>query len=332
MKHPMLGLGNYGTSDDFSNQDIVDSNDDFGSSKCSGDFGNLGNYQDDGLESFDGHDQGLGFKFKKPKFKVKIKKPSIKSIAKIDSKPIAAIAKPIAKVAPIVSMPMALATQAISNVPVLNQVQSIATNNPLTQKITEMAEKTGLPVSSIMQAVAPQFSSNAFPASAPIYQEQSEALSPIADNTEVVTKTQVINEAAAASIAAKAAPSGYAHPMLYAQKRIKGEPMSGWLDDLKATVSKSATTIYQANKDKAIAAATAQATNLVGKQLTKLSTTSPSASKAITNLVATASTAGTATAMDKVKQVLDENKKYLLIGGAAVVGLIALKMFIPKKA
>jgi ElaB/YqjD/DUF883 family membrane-anchored ribosome-binding protein len=126
------------------------------------------------------------------------------------------------------------------------------------------------------------------------------------------------------------------HPLLLIHRRLKGETMSGFLEDLNKKQKKIVQSVIDKNKDKAMKAVTSQATNIVGKQLDKLSKTNPKAQQAITQVVATASEAATVKAKESlaetIKSSFDQNKKYLILAGGGLIGLLALKMFMGRKA
>lgn len=130
--------------------------------------------------------------------------------------------------------------------------------------------------------------------------------------------------------------STYVHPLLLIHRRLKGETMSGFLEDLNKKQKKIVQSVIDKNKDKAMKAVTTQATNIVGKQLDKLSKTNPKAQQAITQVVATASEAATVKAKESlaetIKSSFDQNKKYLILAGGGLIGLLALKMFMGRKA
>lgn len=307
MKHPLSSFGSYGSDADFSNQDIVNDSSDFGKEYCLGDFGTYGeDAYNSHLDNYSGHDEGLGFRISKPKIKIK---PKV-SLPKAISKPVSAVIRPSVaqSVLKSVSAPVAKIT------------------SPVLAKATEVAAKAGIPVAALIPSMAKSVQTASIPQAASVPANNAVVLAPKMDEVEVIKK----EEAILSQLEPK--KSSFSHPLLYTNKRLKGEPMSGFLDDIQAQISKAATTIYQTNKDKAITAATTQATNLVGKTLTKLSATDPKAQAAIASVVSTATSAAQATAIEKAKAAFEANKKYILMGGAAVAGLIALKMFMKKKA
>lgn len=327
MKHPLSSFGSYGDDADFSNQDIVDDSSDFGKEYCMGDFGN--NYGEDayneGLQGFDGEDEGLGFKFKKPKFK---KLNPIKSAAKLAKKAAKRAAK-LAKKAAKIAAKNPVTAQLNQLKAVAAAVPGVAQSQAILSQVADVAAKAGIPAAAIMSSLITSPQQQAIVQSqAPSSQESNQAIEVAPESTVAVTQAQAeINKV----VLDTPKPSSFQHPLLYKHKKMKGEPMSGFLDDLTAQISKAATSIYQTNKDKAIAAATTQASNLVGKTLTKLNTSSPEAQKAIASVVQTATNAAQATAMEKAKMAFEENKKYIYMGGAAVAGLIILKMLQKKK-
>jgi len=123
-------------------------------------------------------------------------------------------------------------------------------------------------------------------------------------------------------------------------RKFKNAELSGFLDDFiskaKKTISKEGQKVIDKNKDKIIQAATTQATNIIGKQLDSLSKKNPKAEAAISKVVATATQAATAQAQssitEKAKEVFEQNKKYILLAGGGALALIALSMYMKKKA
>lgn len=316
MKHPLSSFGSYGSDADFSNQDIVNDSSDFGKEYCLGDFGTYGeDAYNSHLDNYSGEDEGLGFKIKVKKPKIKIK-PKV-SLPKAIYKPIAAITKPVSSV-----IRPSVIQSALKSV----SAPVAKLTSPVIAQATQIAAKAGIPVAALIPSLAKSVQTASIPQAASIPANNAVVLAPKMDEVQVIKKEE--------AILSQLEPKKYSfsHPLLYTNKKLKGEPMSGFLDDLQAQLSKAATTVYQQNKDKAIAAATTQATNLVGKTLTKLSATDPKAQAAIAKVVSTAATAAQATAVEKAKAAFEANKKYILMGGAAVAGLIALKMFMKKKA
>ena len=130
---------------------------------------------------------------------------------------------------------------------------------------------------------------------------------------------------------AQKSSSSFAHPILQVNKKVSGQ-MSGFLDDLMAKARQATTAAYQANIPKLQQAAIAQGTNAAGSLLNKYVNTNPAAQAAIASTVATATGAAQASAVEKIKAMFEENKKYIYIaGGLGLVAVIYLKMKSAKK-
>lgn len=111
----------------------------------------------------------------------------------------------------------------------------------------------------------------------------------------------------------------------FTKKAGMGGLLEDWFGEAGATADKAVQQVIDANKSKAITAATTQATNLVGSQLNKLSTTDPKAAAAISATVASATAAAQDTAMAKATEWIKANQgKIIMYGGIAVGGMIAL--------
>lgn len=343
MKHPLSSFGYYsGSADfdrsgidnvsaDFSSGNVVNASEDFGKQCMSGDFGvDYGeDYFQGGFEGY-GHfdhflgdyDEGLGRKnkklsgIKKPKIKIK---PSIKGIKlpkqalKIQEQALKK-AKDMAKIAKIVP-----------NIP---QVQALA------QKAAQAISKTGIPVEAIAPALSPLLSPKATvkaQAESSISDESQEIVAPVQQASSVVSPEQARTSTPEVKVNGQ-----YAHPLLFTNRRMKGEALSGFLDDLMAAQKTAVQKAIDTNKAKLTAAATTQLSNIVGKQLDKLSKSDPKATAAIQNVVAQATETATAKAKEGIAETLkasfEQNKKYIMIVGGGILALVAYKMYMKKKA
>jgi hypothetical protein len=246
--------------------------------------------------------------------------------------------------------------------PVLKPIQSIAAPvlKPVTQTLGPIVKPISpvlLPVVTAATAVAvPQLvkqvqtileekkEEKKFEMKAPLIETravtESQALvSPVEDSSVVVDATEAKLQQLMKQEPVKTNHS-YCHPLLLVNRKFKNAELSGFLDDFiskaKKTISKEGQKVIDKNKDKIIQAATTQATNIIGKQLDSLSKKNPKAEAAISKVVATATQAATAQAQssitEKAKEVFEQNKKYILIAGGGALALIALSMYMKKKA
>jgi hypothetical protein len=372
MKHPLSSFGNYsGSGDfdrsgidkvdaDFSAGNVVNASEDFGKQCMSGDFGvDYGeDYFQGGFEGY-GHfdhflgdyDEGLG---KKKGFKVKIKKPKfkspIKSIAKVAQAPLKSaskIANPfrknsggfkkfggikLPKQALKIQQQVLKKAQGMANiakiVPGSSQVQALA------QKAAQAVSKAGIPIQAIAPALANFVSPKATVRAVPESYEESETQESVAPIQEVVAPIQ---EVASSTPTQEVKVNGqYAHPLLFTSRRLKGEAFSGFLDDLMAAQKKAVQKAIDTNKAKLIAAGTTQLSNVVGKQLDKFTKSDPKAAAAIQNVVSQATETATAKAKqgisDTLKASFEQNKKAIFAVGGGILALVALKMFMKRKA
>lgn len=307
MHHPLHGLSG---NADFEIQNIVDDNQDSSKSYGTEDFGTYageGFYDDENMAGFESHPEnyamgGWGKKFKK-KFK-KISKSAGKLSKLAKKNPIAkaisksGVAKQISKI-----------QAQVSKLPVLKQAAALhdkVKNLPI-PGTAKNAISAG--VSSVLRKKKKKKNkSKAAP--------QAEAIVQETPSLQVSAPTEIV-----------AAKTGFSHPMLYVNQKIKGAPMGGFMDDMLAQIKVSGQKIIDQNKAKAIEAATTQASNLVGKTLTKLNTSSPSAQAAIQNLVNTAATSAQTTATQKASLLWEQNKNKVYIGGAIALGAILFLKF-----
>lgn len=411
MRHPLAGFGYYGDSADFASRGIEDSSadfsmrnevnadEDFGKNCAIGDFGTYGQEGEYGagfegfghVDHFYGyHDEGLGFKIKIKKPKIKSPKISsiVKAATKVASKTVSTVSKPVSVMAKPALKPIASVAA-----PVLKPVASVAA--PVLKPITSVAAPVLKPA---LSPLAPILATTA-PVMAPLLPSVAPA-GKVADKKEIkkaldkikkplksgnklipkgvkklakkaeelvkkkavpaaVVKTGVSVLPAKTSVAesknevitpqeafeqkveqqkptAIVVSSNAAHPLLLLHRKFKGETMSGFLDDLYKAQKKIVQSTIDKNKEKVVKAATIQATNVVGKQLDKLSKTNPKAQQALTKVVASATETATAKAKESlaesVKSSFDQYKKYILIAGGGLMGLLALKMFMGRKA
>jgi len=350
MKHPLSSFGYYGDAADFDQQGIdnvsadfsmtneVNASDDFGK-HC--EYGDFGSYFSEGEygEGFEGYGSTMGF-FKKPKIKVNLKKP-FKSISRITApvlKPIQSVAAPVLKPIQSVAAPVLKpVTQTLGPVvspisPILKPVVAAATAvaiPQLTQQISKILEKKE---EKKFEQKAPHISTEAV-------KESQAVVMPAQDTSVVVDATEAKLQQLMKQEPVKTNHS-YCHPLLLVNRKFKNAELSGFLDDFiskaKKTISKEGQKVIDKNKDKIIQAATTQATNIIGKQLDSLSKKNPKAEAAISKVVATATQAATAQAQssitEKAKEVFEQNKKYILLAGGGALALIALSMYMKKKA
>lgn len=333
MRHPLSSFGNYDFQGaaDFSASTIVNDNSDFGS-----DF--------EGQHQLGDYDQGLGrrFKLKKPKIKIKAPK-AVSNVASVVTKPVSqavqVVSKPVQQVTSPITKQIEQIKSVAAAVPGVSQVQQI------TQKGLDVASKAGIPVKAIVPTVAAAIPALAIPALAlkkseapkvsQSYEndsysvEQEQTISPQVLNAVSSTPVEVQNE-----IKKQEVTYSYSHPLLKAHQKMKGGQagLSGFLDDLYNAQKKIVQNVIDTQKTKAIQAATTQATNLVGKQLTNLTKTNPDAQKAIAQVVSTATAAAQDTALQKAKNIFEQNKKYIYAAGGVALGLVALKLFMSRKA
>lgn len=330
MSHPLRHYNPHnqlGSSADFSQYDIVDSPDFTQDKFTMGDFSCYGEEIGDGLAGFGELDEGFG---KRGGFKARIAPKAVaKSVPKIAIKAIAK-ASPVALVnknlpAPI-KKEIEKIKQTVSALPVASQATAMV------QQVAKVADKVGIPVSQMIKPLVPAKSSvqdEALPEEAMVEtaQEDYSVVSPVQAPSAVVSQGKPLTSE---SLVAPKAAMKNIHPMVSLHKKIKGEPMSGLWDDLKA----QATKLYASQKDKLTQTAMTQATNIVGKTLNKLNVQDPKAQKAISSVVATATTAATTaaqqTALEKAKLALEQNKKYIYMAGAGLAALVAYKMFMKK--
>lgn len=338
MKHPLSSFGYYsGSADfnrsgidkvdaDFSAGNVVNASEDFGKQCMSGDFGvdyGEDHYQG-GFEGY-GHmdhflgdyDEGMGRRFKIKKPKIKISAPK-------------AIAKPIAQITKPVVAQVQKITQVAQAVPGVAQVQALA------QKATEAVSKVGIPIQAIAPVLAPLLPPKATVQAQPVSEEvvqdiQEQLVSPERSFSTVVSAQQAHTPLPQVKV-----NGNLAHPLLFSHRKLKGELMSGWLDDLYKKQKSVVQSLIDKNKAKVTAAATTQASNIIGKQLDKLTKSDPRATAAIQSVVATATETATAKAKqgltDTLKASFDQNKKYIFAVGGGLLALVALKMFMKRKA
>jgi ElaB/YqjD/DUF883 family membrane-anchored ribosome-binding protein len=202
----------------------------------------------------------------------------------------------------------------------------------LAKKAEELVKNKVVPAAAIATGI-----SVLKPTKGPDYVEKSDTISPVVDQGEVLTPQEAFEQKSEdKKPTVIIANSTSAHPLLLLHRRFKGETMSGFLDDLYNKQKKIVQKTIDANKDKAIKAATAQATNIVGKQLDKLSKTNPKAQQAITQVVASATETATSKAKEgiaeTIKSSFEQNKKYIILAGGGLIALVALKMFMGRKA
>ncbi len=357
MKHPLSNLGYSGSADfdrsgidkvdaDFSAGNVVNASEDFGKQCMSGDFGvdygedhYSGGFEGYGhMDHFLGeHDEGLGFKIKKPKFKMK---SPAKSIAKVVSSPIKHINAPIKAALTLPKQALKVTSESINKaqqiaqiatvIPGVSQVQAIA------QKAAEAVSKTGIPMQAIAPALAPLLPPKASVRAVSESSDTQDIMAPIqvAESSEsIVTPEQARSSTSSSEIKVN---GNFAHPLLFSHRRMKGEVLSGFLDDLYKKQKKAVQQVIDANKAKITTAATTQLSNVVGKQLDKFTKSDPKAAAAIQSVVSTATETATAKAKqgisDTIKASFDQNKKYIFAVGGGLLALVALKMFMKRKA
>lgn len=202
----------------------------------------------------------------------------------------------------------------------------------LAKKAEELVKSKVVPAAAVATGV-----SVLKPAKQPDYVEKSDTVSSVVDQGEVLTPQEAFEQKQEdKKPSVIIASSTHIHPLLLLHRKFKGETMSGFLDDLYKKQKKIVQKTIDANKEKAIKAATAQATNIVGKQLDKLSKTNPKAQQAITQVVASATETATAKAKEgiaeTIKSSFEQNKKYIILAGGGLLALFALKMFMGRKA
>lgn len=202
----------------------------------------------------------------------------------------------------------------------------------LAKKAEELVKKQVVPAAAVATGI-----SILKPTKSPDYVTPSETVSSVIDQGEVLTPQEAFEQKQEdKKPSVIVANSTNIHPLLLLHRKFKGETMSGFLDDLYKKQKKIVQKTIDANKDKAIKAATAQATNIVGKQLDKLSKTNPKAQQAITQVVASATETATAKAKEgiaeTIKSSFEQNKKYIVLAGGGLLALFALKMFMGRKA
>lgn len=317
------------------------------------------------------YDEGMGRRFKKPKIKVKVKSP-VKAVAKIASAPIKAAAsvaapviKPVASVAAPILKPLAVATAVAAPIVIpfapglapdkkplaavtpkvvkdVKKIKKVAKKMPYSKKIQALTKKAvdtvsgkGLSLQAIAPAAAallpkglsvkPKFQNSE------VRSEVNQVVTPAANISDVVSPTEARTPTPQVKVSGQ-----NAHPLLFVGRRLKGELMSGFFDDLKAKIKREGQKVIDQNKAKAVAALQTQATNVVGRQLDRLTRTDPKATAAIQSVVATATETATAKAKqglaDTLKASFDQNKKYIFAVGGGLLALVALKMFMKRKA
>lgn len=309
MHHPLHGLSG---NADFEIQNIVDDNQDSSKSYGTEDFGTYageGFYDDENMAGFESHPEnyamgGWGKKFKKKFKKISKSAGKVSKLAKKNP-----IAKAISKSG--VAKQISKIQSQVSKLPVLKQAAALhdkVKNLPI-PGTAKNAISAG--VSSVLRKKKKKKNkSKAAP--------QAEAIVQETPSLQVSAPTEIV-----------AAKTGFSHPMLKMNRKIKGgnEGLSGWMDDLYNAQKKIVQNVIDTQKTKAIAAATTQASNLVGKTLTKLNTSSPSAQAAIQNLVNTAATSAQTTATQKASLLWEQNKNKVYIGGAIALGAILFLKF-----
>jgi hypothetical protein len=317
MRHSLYNFkpsSRLGESADFSQYDVVD--DKLGAGDYAHDQFVLGDFSSYGSDSRESEENLMGFNDESlGKFKVKIKpKALVKAAGKVASAPVRVAAKAFAK----------------------KHAPNIPTNLAIVKPLAEAARQASQAVNQVVQTVQ-----SAIPVEAKEAQAIFSLVEPQTTSSEVVSQggaltQQQLNTTITPVVANKVASAivqskKVSHPLLGVQRKIKGEPMNGFLDELVTKVKQAATTAYQTNKDKVIAAGTAQLTNQAGNLLNKLSATSPEAQMAISQVVATATTAATAAAQEsataKAKAFYEKNKIAILAGSAGLIGLVAFSMF-----
>ena len=358
-------------SADFSTRNIVNASEDFGKTCMSGDFGvDYGeDHYNGGFEGY-GHfdhflgddDEGFGkkkgIKIKKPKIKVKA---PIKNIAKIAQAPLKIIPKvaqaplkiiPKAAQAPLKIIPktaqapvkkfkgiklpkqaLKIKEQALKQAQGMAKIAQMVPGAPqvqaLAQKAAQAVSKAGIPIQAIAPALAPLLPPKSTIRSRPIPESSN------SEDIEVVVAP--VQQVQSSTPSQEVKVSGqFAHPLLFTSRRLKGEAFSGFLDDLMNKQKKAVQKIIDQNKAKLTAAATTQLSNVVGKQLDKLTKSDPKAAAAIQNVVSQATETATAKAKQGISETLsasfEQNKKYIFAVGGGILALIALKMFMKRKA
>lgn len=254
--------------------------------------------------------------------KVTIPKVSIK---KVGGFKLPSMKKPISSVSSSVVNEAAKIKKVGKMFPKSSQIQA------LVKKAVDTVAKTGLPVQAIAPVAAKKLPEQA--SVAPQYESQdvSTAVEILKQNEAVVSPEQ-----ARTSIPEVKVNGQFAHPLLFINRRMKGELMSGFFDDMVSKIKTEGQKVIDANKQKAVSALTTQASNVVGKQLDKLTKKDPKAAQAIQKVVATATETATAKAKEglaeTVKAAFEDNKKIIFAVGGGLLALVAFTMLRRKKA
>lgn len=363
MGHPLKHFNPHnqlGNSADFSQYDIVNDADFTQDKFVMGDFSNYGEELDDELMSgFGDYDEGLGKKRKGFKVKIKpkaivkaVSKPAVRTFSslskgglklgkKFGKKGLKLGGKGLklgAKFAPTAIINKALppaikdqlqkAAAAASVVPGVSQAMAVA------QQAAKIADKVGIPATSMVKLVSPQqesVQSESLPDDIAIEQAEHTLVSPTQTASSVVSQGTPLKADQLSIPSSVSASFKNVHPMVAIHSKITGMgEYDGFFDDLLTKAKTEAAKLYETQKAKLTQTAITQASNLVGKTLDKLNVTDPKAQAALSKTIATATSAATAaaqqTALDKAKQAFEQNKKYLYMAGAGIGALVLFKM------
>jgi hypothetical protein len=370
MGHPLKHFNPHnqlGNSADFSQYDIVNDADFTQDKFVMGDFSNYGEELDDELMSgFGEYDEGLGkrrgFKAKiKPKAIVKaISKPAVKTFSSL-SKGGLKLGKKFgkrglklggkglklgAKLAPTAiinkALPPAIKNELQKAAAVAAVIPGVSQAMAVAQQAAKIADKVGIPATSMVKLVAPQqasVQSESLPDDVAIEQVEHTLVSPTDTPSEVVSQGKPVNSKDISHLSRSSTVNSLllsqiqknVHPMVAVHNKITGMgEYDGFFDDLLTKAKTEAAKLYETQKAKLTQTAITQASNLVGKTLDKLNVTDPKAQAALSKTIATATSAATAaaqqTALDKAKQAFEQNKKYLYMAGAGIGALVLFKM------
>ena len=120
-----------------------------------------------------------------------------------------------------------------------------------------------------------------------------------------------------------------AHPLLvsHAQMGFSFSDLTDAASNLYNQGKQAVQQAISANEQKLMQAGTAQLTNIVGSALTKLSATSPQAQQAISQVVGVATKSAQQTVLESIQEKVKQYKLPLMIGGGALVALIAYSLY-----